>query len=144
MKAFVAIAIIAFFCASFGFFVSQTLSASSDLVALSDEEMMQRNGGKWTDYLYRMSSGDFANCPTPSEENPCPDTSTHRYNHPLYKCDPCWQHPSTVYAWTQKTGCAKETSSKCSIYQNPTMYCDYENWVSDTYTGCWTPDGICD
>ena len=51
MKVFVAIAITAVFCASFGFF-SQTLSASSDLVALSDEEMMQRNGGKWTDYLY--------------------------------------------------------------------------------------------
>ena len=46
MKAFVAIAVTAVFCLSFGFFVSQNLSASSDLVALSDDEMMQQTGGK--------------------------------------------------------------------------------------------------
>jgi len=139
MKVFVAIAITAFFCASFGFF-SQTLSASSDLVALSDEEMMQRNGGKWTDYLYQLHNGDFASCPTPNSQNPCPDISIHTYNYDLYSCIPCY---GTVTSWTLLDGCAKQTKSYCATYEDPTRWCDYKSWISLYYRGCWTWTGNC-
>lgn len=139
MKVFVAIAITAFFCASFGFF-SQTLSASSNLVALSDEDMMQRNGGKWTDEVYYVGNGSYANCPTPNSQNPCPDTSIHEYNHTLYKCIPCY---GTVTSWTELDGCAKQTKSTCNTYGDPTMWCDYDSWISLYYRGCWTWTGNC-
>ena len=140
MKALVVIAVTAFFCASFGFFVTQKLAASSNMVTLSDNEMMQRTGGKWTDYLYQVHTGTWAKCPTPSEEKPCPDVSTHSFTYDLYKCVPC---NDEKWAWDQKNGCVKTHKSKCATYGDPEKHCNFTRWASARYTGCWTPDGYC-
>ena len=89
MKAFVAIAVTAVFCLSFGFSISQNLGASSILIALSDSEMIQRTGGAQHGRAELKSNwkNSFRNCSLYTAEN-CPSGAT-EVTYPQFRCISC-------------------------------------------------------
>ena len=87
MKVFVGIVGIAAVVLCFGFFVSQNLSASSDLVTLSNVEMMQQTGGV-TMGEKAEEGGDLEEDIMQCSLEDCPSGSK-TYKHPRYRCVPC-------------------------------------------------------
>ena len=137
MKAFVAIAVTSVFCLSFGLFVSQNLSPSSDLVALSDDEMMQRAGGKWMAKKTKKAKGGFQDCSV-SDCPPVNETKT--YTHPLYTCVPCKPNNTARTSLRdykeEKSNCNRRTNDKGELID-----CWTVSWVHSMWKTCKQIDG---
>ena len=87
MKSIVGAAVTVVFCLSFGFPVSQNLIASSDLVVLSDSEMMKQTGGKKRHERVSDWVNEFKECWRYTVED-CPSGGV-KVTYPRYTCIPC-------------------------------------------------------
>lgn len=118
------------------FFVPQSPDTVEGLVVLSNTEMSQRAGGRWTDQLISFGSDQSANCSVAN----CPD-GTFTYTHSRYRCVPCDNPHDSAYT---STSMPKETTSWCDDYwtdQYPR--CDYESYVTAWWSSCDAYQGAC-
>ena len=141
MKAYFVVTATLILVLSIGFFVSQNLSASSDLVALSDAEMIQHVGGATMAQL-KKAGGSWENDIMSCSVEDCP-RGTKKFYYAEYECVPC--RPEN----TARTSHADhhEYTSWClrtNHYKTGELIeCEAKGRVTDWESNCKKVTGLC-